>query len=78
MVHIVVASVVRGKVLKWVPWQGIAAVVIDCLDGGASEKPHSLARSKPRDEIPYASSERVEQEAFEGMIVKGTVCIRDI
>jgi len=43
MMDVVITSVIGCDVLQGIKWQSIAAMVIDCLDRRAREKPHPLA-----------------------------------
>ena len=33
MMNVVVGRIIRGHELKWIPWQLVAAVVVDRLEG---------------------------------------------
>lgn len=78
MVDVVVTGVVRSKMLKWIPGQRIAAMVIDRLDCGACEEPHALPGAHSsyleRDTRP----KNVEKEALEPMVVQGAEGIWDV
>lgn len=53
-------------------------MVIDRLDGRAGEEPHSLAGCHEREFVGDSSTESVEEEPFERMIIQGAECVRDI
>ena len=78
MVYVVVASVVGRHVLEWVEGKRIAAVIVDSLDGTASEKPHALAHSHASDEIADSSAKGVEEKSFKRVIIQRAVSIRNV
>ena len=43
MVHVVIARIVGGEMLKWVEGKSVAAVVVNSFHRGAGEEAHSLA-----------------------------------
>lgn len=56
VVHVVVAGVVAREALEGVEWQGVAAVVVDCLERAACEEAHPLPGTHPRDLEGQASA----------------------
>lgn len=69
VVDIVVSSIVASQTLKGIPGKRITAVIVDCLDGRAGEKPHPLSCCQARELEGDASPHSVEEEAFEWVIV---------
>jgi hypothetical protein len=53
-------------------------VIVYSLDGTACEKPQRLSRGHTSDEVGKTSSKRVEEKAFNGMVVKSSVRIWNI
>ena len=43
VMDIMVVGVVPRHELQWIPWEGVAAVVVDGLEGGDGEEDHGLA-----------------------------------
>ena len=78
VVDVMVSSVIAGQMLERVPGESVAAVIINCLDGRAREKPHSLSGSQARKFECYASSHGIEKEALEWVVVQGTKGIGDV
>lgn len=60
MVDVVVGRVVGSNELQWVPWEVVSTVIVDGLDGGHGEKPHSLAVGHLRQKETHASSGGVQ------------------
>ena len=73
-----VTSIVRGYVLKWIPWQCITAVIIYGLECRASEKTHALTCRESNELVGKTGSNSVENKALYWVIVEGTVGIRYI
>jgi len=78
VVDIVVCRIVGGNFLQWVKRKSVSAVIVDSLDGAASEEPHGLAASHAREKIGEASAESVEQETLEWVVVQGSVGIGNV
>lgn len=78
MVHIVVAGIVGSQSLQWVPWQGVSTVVVDGLESGSSEKPHSLPRVHTSKLVGDTGAKSIEQKALQGMIVESAVCVGNV
>lgn len=55
-----IRGIVGSDSLKRVPGEFIATVIIDSLDGGASEKPHPLTNRHSSDKIREASTQSVQ------------------
>ena len=53
-------------------------MVVDGLDCGAYEEYHSLTRCHACDLVCYASSECIEKETFERVIVESAKCVGDV
>ena len=73
-----ISSVVGGDLLKGVPRESVAAMVIDRLDRGHGEKPHALTVAHASCEVRDARASSIEQESFDGMVIQSTKSIRDI
>ena len=54
MVDVMVAGVVGGDVLKRIPGQGVAAVIVHCFEGRGGEEYHTLSGIHSRDFVCYA------------------------
>ena len=78
VMDVVVRGVVAGNVLHGVPREGVSAVIIDGLDGGETEEEHALAHGHARKFVCQASTDGIEEEALEGVIVEGAVGIGDV
>ena len=78
MVHVVVAGVVAGKVLKRIERQRVAAMVVYSLDRAAGEETHPLSGSHAGEFEREASAKGVKEEAFKGVVVEGAVGVRDV
>lgn len=76
--NIVIGSVIGSDELKWIERKSVAAMVVDRLDGRASEKPHGLANGHAGDKISDSSTESVKKESFNWMVVKSSVRVGDI
>lgn len=73
-----ISGVVRSELLDGVERQGVAAMVVDGLDGGTGEEPHRLPDSHSCKQICKAGAKSVQQEAFKGVIVQGAVGVRNV
>lgn len=73
-----ISSVVGGNLLKGVPRESVAAMIIDRLDRGHGEKPHALTIAHSSCEVCDARTGSIEQESFDGMVIQSTKSIRDI
>lgn len=78
VVDVVVGSVVAGDELERVPREGVAAVVIDGLDGRESEEASALDQRHAGHLEANAGTEGVEKEALEGVVVQSAVSVGDI
>ena len=70
--NIMVPCVVRRDVLKWVPRQRVSTVVIDGLDSRPSEEQETLTSIHSCNFVCNAGAQRVQEEAFERVIVQCT------
>ena len=75
MMNVMIARVVAVHKLQRVPREGEAAVVVNCLGGGEGEKESSLSHGHASQGFCKSSSEGVEKETLEGMIVQRAVCV---
>lgn len=73
-----VGSVVAGDELERIPREGVAAVVVDGLDGRESEETSALDQRHAGHLEANAGTEGVEKEALKGVVVKSTVSVGDI
>lgn len=78
MVDVVVFSVVTGQMLERIPRQLVSAMVVDSFDSGHCEEPHALTCCHEGALVRNGCTERIKKEAFKGVVVKGTECIRDV
>ena len=78
MVNVVVVGIVGSHELERVPWKLVAAVVIDSLQGGKHEQHNRLACGQTGDQLCDTSTNTVENEALNGVIVQSTVGVRHI
>lgn len=76
--NVMVSCVVRRDFLQGIPREGIAAMVIDCLDGGHCEEPHALTVGQASGQESYASASCVEKETLHGMVVQSTKGVRNV
>lgn len=49
VMNVVIGSVVGGEVLQGIPWESVAAMIVNGLDGRAGEEPHRLTVGHSRD-----------------------------
>lgn len=78
MVDVVVSRIVFGNVLQRIPGECVAAVIVNGLDGRASEEPHSLSRRHARDHKRETRAQRVQQESFEWVVVQSAESVRNV
>ena len=69
VMNIVVTGVVGCHSLQGIPWQGVAAVIIDGFESRSSKEPHALPSVHASEFISNAGAKGVEQEALKGMII---------
>ena len=73
-----VSGVVGSQVLKRVPGKRVAAVIIYSLKSGANEEADSLTSRHACEEVSEAGAAGIEEEAFKGVVVEGTVGVGDV
>ena len=78
MVNVVVAGVVRSEVLKRIPWQRIATMIINRLYGGTRKEPHALTSAQACQLERNACSQCIQEKAFQRMVVQGAKSIRNV
>lgn len=78
VVNVVIRGIVRGEVLQRVPGEGVAAVVVNRLDGRQGKEPHGLAVCHARDQESNASTRCVQKESLNGVVVEGTKCVGNV
>lgn len=76
--HVMVPGIVRGQMLQGVPGQCVAAMVVNGFQGGTGEEPHPLPGIHSCGFERNTGTKGVEQEAFKGMVVQGTVGVWDV
>lgn len=50
-------------------------MVVDCLDGRASEEPHSLAGCHEGEFVANTGTEGIEEKTFEWVVVECAICV---
>lgn len=78
VMDIVVGRVVARDVLKRVPGERVAAVVVDRFHHGPDEEEHAHAGRHHRDLVGQTGAQRVEEEALDRVVVQGAVGVRDV
>ena len=78
MVHIMVGRVVASDELKRVPWESVATVIIDSLDGGYGEEPHRLSVGHARNQKPNTGTSSIQEESLYWMIIERTESVRNV
>ena len=78
MVHIVICCIVSCDVLKRIPRECIATMVIDSLNRAACEEAQTLSNCHPCSEVGSSGPQCVEQKALKRMVVQCTECIWDV
>lgn len=73
-----VRGIITREVLERIPGERVAAVVVDGFDGRAGEEPHALAGGQEGRFVGDAGAERVEEEAFERVVVEGAEGVGDV
>lgn len=76
--HIMVAGVVAGEMLKGIPRECIPAMIVYCFERSACEKAEALTSRHSSDFECDRGPEDVEEETFERMVVKRTVGVGDV
>lgn len=78
VMNVVVVSVVATKRLQRVEREGVSTMIVDGLDGCNYEQKCSLTERHPRHPLGHDGTARIEKEAFNGVVILCTVCIRYI
>jgi hypothetical protein len=78
VMDVVVGSIVGGEMLQGVPGEGIAAMIVNCLNGGAGKEPHALADGHSGRQERNARPSCVEKKSLEGMVVQSTERVWDV
>lgn len=78
MVDVVVGGVVGRDLLKGVPRELVAAMVIDCFNGRHRKEPHALAGRHHGGQESHARTGCIKQESFDWMVVQSTEGVWDI
>jgi hypothetical protein len=78
VVDIVVGGIVARDVLQRIPWQRVSAVIVDCLDGRGGKEGNSLTCSHASDQVRKTGTGGIEEETLKGVVVEGTVCVRNV
>lgn len=72
MVQIVVLGVVPKDGLKGIPPDVVSTVVVDRLDRAYAKEDDGLSDGHPCCRVSEDSTERVQEEAFDGVVVEGS------
>jgi len=75
---IMVSGIVARDVLNRIPGKCISTVVVYGLDRREAEEGHALTGCETGDFVGDACTEGVEEEAFERVVVEGSVCVGDV
>jgi len=78
VVDVVVSSIVGEEPVNRVVGECVAAVVKNCLDSRTGEKPHGLSHRHACEQIAQTSTQRIEGETFERVVVQSAVGIWDV
>jgi hypothetical protein len=78
VMNIVVLGIVARQVLERIKGERVATVIVDGLDGGAGEEPHALACGHTGELVSERGAQRVQEEAFKGVVVECAVGIRNV
>lgn len=78
MVDVVVGGVVGRDLLKGVPRELVAAMVIDCFDCGHREEPHALTGRHSGSQESHTRTGCIKEESFDWVVVQSTKGVRDI
>ena len=78
MMNVMIVRRVSTEHLQGIPREAVPAVIIHCLQGRYTEQEHSFANGHPRKRFCQDSSDSIQEESLDGMIVKGPKCIRDV
>lgn len=78
VMNVVVGGVVGGKMLEWIPGEGIATVIVDSFDGRHCKEPHGLAGTHTGDQESNTSASRIQEESLNWVVVEGTESIWNV
>lgn len=78
VMDVVVGGVVARDVLQGVPGQGVAAVVVNGLDGREAEEEETLAGGHARKKEANTGAEGVEEETLKGVVIQSAVGVRNV
>lgn len=78
MMDIMIVGVVPGHELERIPGEGITTVVIDGLQCGDGEQDHGLPGGQTCAPLRDSSSQCIEEEAFDGVVIKRPESIRHV
>lgn len=75
---VVVGGVVGRDLLKGVPRELVAAMVIDGFDCRHREEPHALTGGHPGGQKSHTRTGCIKEESFDWMVVQSTKGVRHI
>jgi hypothetical protein len=78
MMNIMVGGVVCEKNLEGIPWESVAAMIVDRLQSSKGEKVKTLSLGQTGNLEGNSSTESVHQKTLNWVIVKSTESIRHI
>lgn len=70
VMDIVIVCVVTGHELQRIPREGVTTMVVDGLQRGDGEEDHGLPSGEARAPFRDGSPQCIEEEAFDGMVIK--------
>ena len=73
--NVVVSGIVGEDPVDRVVGECVTAVIKHCLDGRASEEPHRLSHCHAGKQIAQASTQGIEREPFDRVVVQSAVGI---
>ena len=76
VVDIVICGIVACNMLKRIPWQLIATMIVNCLDGGPCEEAHSLTWRHASKLVANAGTYSIKEETLNWVIVQRAVSVR--
>lgn len=78
MVNVMIGGIVGSEVLQRVPGEGVAAVVVNGLDGRKGEEPHGLTVGHARNQESNASTSSIQKESLDGVVVQGAKSVGNV
>ena len=78
MMDVMVICVVGTEHLKGIEREIVPAVVVDRLERAERKQKHGLSDCHPGKVLCQGSANRVQYEAFKGMVVESTIRVGDV